>query len=193
MQEPSSAPFNDATRGQFLARLDALAQTVRAELEKQGFAGPRVTLERMLNMRFDGTDTALMILPRDEHDDYGAAFARAHKEQFGFVLAHARVLVDDLVVRGVGRTFDRRPESVHAEAERLRPHVRAVKAKPRAEHDVYFDGAGRVRAPVYVLGDLQVGEEVKGPAVVIDETQTIVITPDARALVTSMQLYINLD
>ncbi|KZW02220.1 hypothetical protein EXIGLDRAFT_829430 [Exidia glandulosa HHB12029] len=193
VQEPSSTPYNDNTRGQLLSRLDALSQTVHSELEKQGFEPRRIKIDRMLNMRFDGTDTALMILPRDKDDDYAAAFNRAHKEQFGFVLSNARILVDDLVVRGVGRTFDARPESVHAEAERLRPNVRATKAKPRAEHDVYFDGAGRIHVPVYVLGDLEVGEELRGPAVIIDETQTIVITPDARALVTSMQLYITLD
>ncbi|EJD47806.1 5-oxoprolinase [Auricularia subglabra TFB-10046 SS5] len=195
VQEPSSTPYNDNMRSQLLARLDALSKQVETELEKQGFEKRRIKVERTLNMRFDGTDTALQIVPRDDKDDYGAAFQRAHKEQFGFVLQNTRILVDDLIVRGVGRTFDKLPESVHAEADRLRKDggVRAVKAKPRATHSVYFDGAGRIDAPVYVLGDLEVGEEVRGPAVVIDETQTIVITPDARALVTSMQLYITLD
>jgi 5-oxoprolinase (ATP-hydrolysing) len=60
----------------------------------------------MLNMRFDGTDTALMVLPgegKDEIDEDGApdylkAFQRAYKEEFGFLLDTKRVMVDDIKV-----------------------------------------------------------------------------------------------
>lgn len=40
----------------------------------------------------------------------------------------------------------------------------------------YFQGAGRVEAtPVYLLDELNVGDRLKGPAMVIDKTQTIVV------------------
>jgi 5-oxoprolinase (ATP-hydrolysing) len=49
---------------------------------------------------------------------------------------------------------------------------------------VYFEKIGKVdKTPVYVLGELDVGLVVQGPAVVIDDTQTILITPAARAVV----------
>ena len=69
---------------------------------------------------------------------------------------------------------------------------------PPSQHDsmssVYFDKIGRVeKTPVYVLTSLRVGTEVSGPAVVIDDTQTILVTPEARAVVTTRGLCIVLE
>jgi 5-oxoprolinase (ATP-hydrolysing) len=58
---------------------------------------------------------------------------------------------------------------------------------------VYFDKVGRVAdTPVFLLDNLVVGDEVTGPAMIIDNTQTIVIVPGARAVLTSKHLYITL-
>jgi N-methylhydantoinase A/oxoprolinase/acetone carboxylase beta subunit len=60
-------------------------------------------VERMLNMRFDGTDTSLMVLPTKEDggeddEDFKAAFVRAYKAEFGFLLDTKRIVVDDIKV-----------------------------------------------------------------------------------------------
>lgn len=58
---------------------------------------------------------------------------------------------------------------------------------------MYFDKVGRVAdTPVFLLDNLGVGDEVTGPAMIIDNTQTIVIVPGARAVLTSKHLYITL-
>jgi 5-oxoprolinase (ATP-hydrolysing) len=44
-------------------RLDAIEEDVKAELKRQGFEGDRVRVERALNMRVEGTDTAIMFVP----------------------------------------------------------------------------------------------------------------------------------
>ena len=76
-----------------------MTEDVRVELEKQGFEQKRIHVERMLNMRFEGTDTALMILPeRDESEDFEAAFKRTYKGEFGFLLDTKRIIVDDVKV-----------------------------------------------------------------------------------------------
>lgn len=104
-QEPSSAAYGPSTRTNLLSRLDALSAEVRKELTSQGFEDKRVQVERMLNMRFDGTDTALMILAdeneRDEdgNEDFMRAFRRAYKAEFGFLLEEKSVIVDDIKVR----------------------------------------------------------------------------------------------
>ena len=53
---------------------------------------------------------------------------------------------------------------------------------PPSQHgsmsSVYFDKIGRVeKTPAYVLTSVCVGTEVSGPAVVIDDTQMILVTP----------------
>jgi 5-oxoprolinase (ATP-hydrolysing) len=175
------------------SRLDILADATQKELEKQGFAPEHIRTERMLNMRFNGTDTALMVLPEPGKDeDYLHAFRRAYKAEFGFLLEEASVVVDDIKVRGIGTTTDESGTSVFDELDQLR--VRVVEAESAAtRHSVYFDKIGRVDdTPVFELDKLAVGDAVDGPAVVIDDTQTIVVVPGARAVLASRHLVITL-
>ena len=71
-------------------------------MKRQGFEKDRVHTERMLNMRFEGTDTALMVLPSDSdgdgQEDFEAAFKRVYKTEFGFLLETKTIIVDDVKV-----------------------------------------------------------------------------------------------
>ena len=177
--------------------MDRLDAQVREELKRQGFEGSRLHTERMLNMRFDGTDTALMVLPHPEdgdgNEDFEAAFKRVYKAEFGFLLDTKSIIVDDVKVRGIGKTFDTLGESVFAEVARMQ--TRAVDGKKAdTTWSVYFDRVGRVRdTPVYLLPSLDTGDVIEGPAMIIDNTQTIVLIPGAKAVLTSKHLYITLE
>ena len=63
----------------------------------------------MLNMRFEGTDTALMVLPNagdgDGKEDFEAAFKRVYKSEFGFLLETKSIIVDDIKVYSVRSCF----------------------------------------------------------------------------------------
>lgn len=60
-QEPSSALYNESTVQALHDRLDILQERVSKELVSQGFDKAQIQLERMLHMRFDGSDTSLMM------------------------------------------------------------------------------------------------------------------------------------
>jgi 5-oxoprolinase (ATP-hydrolysing) len=192
IQEPASTFYTPENVPGLSLRLDALTDATQKELEKQGFPTERIRIERMLNMRFDGTDTALMVLPEAGENDYLGAFRRAYRAEFGFLLDEARVVVDDIKVRGIGTTTDDSGPSVFDELEHLQ--TRQVKPDSAAmRYSVYFDKVGRVNdTPVFELGSLTIGDAVDGPAVVIDNTQTIVIVPGARAVIASRHLVITL-
>lgn len=102
LQEPSSTFYTALNKASLIARLDKMTKDVRAGLQRQGFEDSRINVERMLNMRFEGTDTALMVLPTakdgDGQEDYDAAFKRAYKSEFGFILDSKSVIVDDIKV-----------------------------------------------------------------------------------------------
>jgi 5-oxoprolinase (ATP-hydrolysing) len=185
------------------ARLDAITNTVRTELEKQGFEKERIHIDRLLNMRFEGTDTALMVLPSAAHgeisedgtEDFGAAFKRAYKSEFGFLLEEKRVSVDDIKVRGTGKTYDTLGQSVFEELKSLK-HTRVAPdgSKRSSTYSTYFDKIGRVEdTPVFELDKLEIGDEVAGPAIIIDDTQTIVVIPSATAVLTRQHLVLTLE
>jgi 5-oxoprolinase (ATP-hydrolysing) len=97
-------------------------------------------------------------------------------------------------VHGVGKTFDTLGESVYAEVAKLTTRPVDVKARADARFSVYFDRVGRVDdTPVFLLDKLDVGDVLTGPAMIIDDTQTIVLVPRARAVLTSKHLYITLE
>ncbi|KAI0698026.1 5-oxoprolinase [Cytidiella melzeri] len=196
LQEPSSTFCSAENRKVLKTRLDKLDGEVRAELKRQGFEGDHVKTERMLNMRFEGTDTALMVLPSpadgDGQEDFEAAFKRVYKTEFGFLLETKTIIVDDVKVRGIGKTFDSLGESVFEEVEKLTAKAVDPK-KAEASHSVYFDGVGRVDdTPVFLLPSLETGDRLEGPAMIIDDTQTIVLIPGATATLTSKHFYITL-
>ena len=104
LQEPSSTYYTSENTPSLKQRLDKLEADVRRDLKRQGFDGARVSIERMLNMRFDGTDTALMILPEtgegnEGKEDFLEPFKKRYKEEFGFLLDTKNVIVDDVKVR----------------------------------------------------------------------------------------------
>ena len=97
--------------------------------------------------------------------------------RFGFVLKDKNIVVDDIRVRGIGRSFTTAGPSVFQEAAKL--EFRPVsQSKASRTTSVYFQETGRVDAPVYEIGDLEAGDLIKGPALVIDDTQTIVVDPE---------------
>lgn len=188
-QEPSAEIFSESSFSRLLNRLNNLTNSVKAALEKQGFNGRRVMFERYLNMRWEGTDTAMMALgssPRGDEDvpkeDFEAAFKKAYKHEFGFLLEGKRIIVDDIKVRGIGKTFDSLGQSVFQELAELKTNKidHAATTKKETTTSVYFDSVGRVdETPVYKLPDLDVGDVLRGPAIILDDTQTIVVVPDA--------------
>jgi len=150
-------------------------------------------------MRFEGTDTALMILPSeedggpDEKEDFEAAFKRTYKSEFGFLLETKTIIVDDIKVRGIGKTFDSLGDSVYSEITRLEQRP-VGKDKSDTRYSVYFDKVGRVDdTPVFLLDRLEVGDIIEGPGMIIDDTQTIVMIPGSKAVLTRKHLYITLD
>jgi 5-oxoprolinase (ATP-hydrolysing) len=102
IQEPCSTFYTPPNKASLIIRLDKMTNDVREELKKQGFEDKRVHFERMLNMRFEGTDTALMVLPTEQdgdgNEDFGAAFNRVYKSEFGFLLDTKSIIVDDIKV-----------------------------------------------------------------------------------------------
>lgn len=102
LQEPCSTFYTPPNKNSLISRLDKLTKDVTFELKKQGFEDKRIHVERMLNMRFEGTDTALMVLPNDNDgdgkEDFEAAFNRSYKTEFGFLLDTKSIIVDDIKV-----------------------------------------------------------------------------------------------
>ena len=171
-----------------------------AKLKDQGFNNESIVFEEYLNMRYRGTESALMIVkPNEEEakvdfdgDDwaFGKAFVKQHEQEFGFTLPDRDIIVDDVRARGIGKSFQGLERTVDRQLRDIKPKDLGD-GKQYGKSDVYFEG-GRQATPIYKLEDLDIGDRVKGPAILADGTQTIVVTPGANAIVIETHVVINI-
>lgn len=198
-QEPESKIWSDKheVRQELASKMEELKQKSTRRLREQDFTDESIVFEEYLNMRYRGTESALMILKPDREeaerffggDDwaFGQAFVRQHEQEFGFTLPDRDIIVDDVRVRGIGRSFKDSEKTVDQQIQESNP--KDVVGHEYRRSQVYFEG-GRRETPIYRLDDLKIDDRVKGPAILADETQTIVVTPGASALLTKTHVVI---
>lgn len=87
------------------------------------------------------------------------------------------IIVDDIRVRGIGKSVSNLGASVFEQAESLK-FKPVERERSRKSTSVYFEETGRVDdCPIYEIESLNEGDLVEGPALIIDSTQTIVVDP----------------
>lgn len=187
-RSPSAATYSPENFALFAAELDKLQDNAIEALLAQQIPKSRIVSERYLNMRYHGSDTALMIQDKPGSGGYLAEFEKAHKSQFGFLPTGRDVIVDDCRVRSIGQspTDPTTPWPVEMASSEAVWTTKAHMTK-----DVYFKGLGWGKTPVYVLGELSPHAKIRGPALIIDDKQTIVIVPEATATILSNTVVID--
>jgi 5-oxoprolinase (ATP-hydrolysing) len=156
-------------------RLAALNADAEDEIERQGIAASQTVSYPRAHLRYEGTDTAL-IIPLGTIEAMTRTFEHEHRRRFGFVMPERRHVVEAVSVETVG-TIET-PIEAEQETERDRPPP-----KPLDFVEVYFAGTWR-RRPIYARDVLRPGDSIKGPAIIIENNGTTVVEPGWRADVT---------
>lgn len=199
-QEPESQVWSEDVKTILQKKMSELKGKSTEALRDQGFDNESIVFEEYLNMRYRGTEAALMIIKPTEEDakkeyngkdwEFGKAFVKQHHEEFGFTLPDRDIIVDDVRVRGIGKSFSNAEKTVDEQLKEL-----GAATKPAGEKygssNVYFNSK-RYNTPIFKLEDLGVGDVVQGPAILADGTQTIVVTPEASATIIKTHVIINL-
>ncbi|MBF0290146.1 MAG: hydantoinase B/oxoprolinase family protein [SAR324 cluster bacterium] len=172
-QKPSAMVYQEANFAVIDKELTALKREAEQELLVQGFTEDTIESICYLNLRYQGTDTAMMIaLPND--GDFSKAFSDAYHREFGFDLRKREILLDDLRVRALGKTTIGKQATI-AKAEG-RPAT-------LGKASCYFEGGWQTTS-IYNLDDLKAGHTIEGPAIIIHDTSTILVELDSKATVT---------
>ncbi len=169
-QEPSSQTLHPDSHSYLNERLRLLEQEAVKELEGEGFAAHQITVHRYLDLSVQGTDTRLMI--REPEDlNYEQAFREQYQREYGFQPTGRDILVEGIRLRAVGKTRPPRPISVPQKTGTPTPETMTLSC---------FNGQWR-EAPVYLLNNLGSGQKFFGPAIIINETSTLVVEPGCQA------------
>jgi 5-oxoprolinase (ATP-hydrolysing) len=176
-QQALLEPLADASRPAIENLIAALRGAVTAELVSQGIAESGITARPILQIRYDGTDTALPV--NFEHGSILRAkddFEAAHKAQFGFVYENKPMIIEAVGVEGSDAGGAGREET-EAEMQDL-----AVVASEKRK--IFAEGEWR-EAGVFRREALRRGNKVAGPALIIEPNQTIVVEPGWQAEITA--------
>ena len=157
----------------------------RVEMQYEGLADHKVSSVRKVHVRYDGTDTALIV-------DYGTPvdiskrFEHAHWRRFGFIGADKALVVEAASVEVIGAG------DVGDDLVALSPSDDAPSYSDKrvGQVDMYtanatHDGETQCKAPIFKRDQLAPGSYVVGPAIIVEANSTIVVEPGWRAELTA--------
>jgi 5-oxoprolinase (ATP-hydrolysing) len=159
--------------GRLAAELDDLARVATAEVAAQGVATSAIRIHRRVHLRYDGTDTALVV-------DFASppamrsAFEAAYRQRFSFLMPDRSLIAEAVSVEAIGAT--------HAADSQI-DDAPATPATPLGTTTVFTQGT-EVDASVFRREALAIGQAIDGPAIIAEKNATTIIEPGWQAVVT---------
>jgi len=137
--------------------LAALETAATQSLVEQGVEQSIIEFHRRARLRYAGSDTTLELTLTDP-EQMRRDFEQLHRARFGYADEAGEVIVDALVVEGIGKSSPGRGG------------VPAAKRTVEGAHRSAAPAAGPLHHP-------RSGEEYKGPALITEPTSTTVVEP----------------
>jgi 5-oxoprolinase (ATP-hydrolysing) len=161
-----------ATAEQRLAQLGAAAGN---ELTSQGVAPAAIALRRHVHMRYQGTDTALVV-PFAEQRAIKQAFEAGYKQRFAFLMPDRVLVIEAVSVEAVGAGERHVPAPMTAEP---------APSRPDADATVRMHAGRWLEAGLFVRESLDAGSVIDGPAIIAEKNATTVVEPGWQARLTA--------
>ncbi|MFN2643890.1 MAG: hydantoinase B/oxoprolinase family protein [Burkholderiales bacterium] len=153
---------------------EELAIAAREELIRQGVSAERVRVERRVHVKYDGTDTALVVT-LGARDQMVAQFEAAYRQQFSFLMPNRPLVAEAVSVEAIASGDA--PQEAPAATRQPAPPVEGVRM---------FTGGRWHEAPLYRREALAARQEIDGPAIIAEANATTVVEPEWRASVTEL-------
>jgi 5-oxoprolinase (ATP-hydrolysing) len=168
-------PLDEAGLAAAEARLSQLGAAAVDEVASQGVARDAVELRRHLHVRYQGTDTALVV-PFGELAAIRRDFEAAYRQRFAFLMPDRLLVIEAASVEAVGAGERDAGPDVQLDPQPLRP---APDARVRMHSTRWHDAALHVREA------LPAGALIDGPAIIAERNATTVVEPGWQARLTA--------
>jgi 5-oxoprolinase (ATP-hydrolysing) len=154
---------------------DELACAARVELARQGVDLGEASITRRVHLKYEGTDTALPV-PLGPMDAMISDFEAAYRQHFSFLMRDRTVVAEAVSVELTSST-------THLAGTEQVPPAGQDRTGRRSDVRLYADGSWH-DAPLLRRRDLAQGQEVTGPALIVEDYATTVVLPGWGASVT---------
>lgn len=156
-------------------RLDALAHDAEDELRRQGVAAGEVQVHRRIHVRYQGTDSALVV-PFGDAAQIQAAFEAAYRQRFAFLMSERTLVIEAISVEAIA-AGDAPVETRHTQLASGKPAIAATVPM--------FSGGRWWDAALVVREQTAPGHVIDGPAIIAERNATTVVEPGWQARVTA--------
>ncbi|MCJ7788492.1 MAG: hydantoinase B/oxoprolinase family protein, partial [Methyloceanibacter sp.] len=167
-----------------LAKSRALLEIeVKQELIRQGVEAGAIQVTAHAHLRYAGTDSALPIQATNLKT-MRARFERAHRQRFGFISPEKEIEIEAVEVEAVGGAelgASPPPDRLRRSAS---PRGGDMEPKPHAETRIFTGGSWH-DSLIFLRADLRPGHRLQGPALIIEDHQTVMVEPGWRAELTA--------
>lgn len=144
-----------------------------AEMRRQLSDDNRIETMANINIRFQGTDTALTVEFADK-EKMRRDFEQQYRQHFGFVYTDRALILESITVEIIGLSDVATTSIPFPAPQRTGPITKTTLFTNNAFHDT----------PVFGREQLQANSLIKGPAIILESTSTIVVEPGWQAEVT---------
>jgi len=170
-QQAIEEPFGDKSRKTLESVARRLACATIDEVAGQGVPKTKIAVHVRAHIRYAGTDTPLIVEAGKDGklvslQKMKSAFERAHKAQFGFVDRAKALVIEAVSVEAIGGGARFQEKTRKATRARLPASARRTR---------FFANGQWQRASVYTRDTLAPGHKVKGPAIIVEPHQTVVV------------------
>lgn len=177
------ATLEPAVYARMQAGFAALKEQASNRLAEAGFSSEQTRFQYGVDLKYEGQqwDVQVDLGESAELDGLRNKFEERHQQLFGHIQPEGRITTTKLRLAAFGEV-DRAPQAGAALAKRI--------PLPVSSRKVWIDGeAGWREAAVYEGPELRPGDELTGPAIVNEQTTTIVVGCDDRLKVDAMNNY----
>jgi len=171
-EQSVEAPLSGDAIGEASALLERLAGDAKSEVQAQGIDDARIEVLRRLHLKYDGTDTPL-IVDFAAADAMAAQFEILHRQRYGFVMPEKALIIDTAAVEVVGGSGDSIGDATVVAAA-------TAQADALATVEAHMAGAAHA-TPVYDREALTPGAAIDGPAIIREAVATTIVEPGWRA------------
>ena len=176
--------FTDEALLQFDREAERLGALCRAEVEGQGIASNDITIQAQAILRYAGTDTAIAVTVDSAAPKSSAArqaslrkaFEILHHQRFGFSDQSKALVLEAIAVEAIGGGSPITPHETN--------ETHDAPPTPHARKPIFSEGKIH-EASIYLRAQLKAGHLIKGPALVIEPHQTVMVEAGWAATLTA--------
>jgi 5-oxoprolinase (ATP-hydrolysing) len=177
-EQAVEARLDESLVPQLERTLAELTAAAGAEILEQDIAPRKITEHRRAHLRYEGTDTALIVEFGDARE-MKARFETEYRRRYSFLMPERALVVEAVSVEVVGGNEEEEKTETASRSSRLSPLLPAATVR-------MFSGGEFHRTPVFRREELHPGDAIEGPAIIAEANATTVVEPQWRAEVTAL-------